>query len=58
MLRGEPLLSPRTADYVATLIREGENFDYHKWLQRVRADEADNGKVQAAFNSNGIIGEA
>ena len=27
------MLSPRTAKYVAALIREGDNFDYHKWLK-------------------------
>ena len=26
--RAPPLLSPRTANYVAALIREGDNFDY------------------------------
>jgi hypothetical protein len=35
-----PLLSPRTADYIAAMIREGDNFDYSKWLQRVRGEEA------------------
>ena len=35
-----PLLSPRTADYIAALIQEGDNFDYSKWLQRVRGEEA------------------
>ena len=35
-----PLLSPRTADYVAALIREGDDFDYCEWLQRVRGEEA------------------
>ena len=34
------LLSPRTADYVSALIREGDNFDYCRWLQQVRAEEA------------------
>jgi hypothetical protein len=32
-------LTPRTANYVAALIREGDNFDYCKWLQQVRAEE-------------------
>jgi hypothetical protein len=32
--------SPRTADYVSALIREGDGFDYCKWLQQVRAEEA------------------
>ena len=36
-------LSPRTADYVAALIREGDSFDYCKWLQKTRE-----GEVQAA----------
>jgi hypothetical protein len=37
------MFSPRTADYVANLIREGDNFDYNKWLQKARE-----GDVQAA----------
>jgi hypothetical protein len=32
--------SPRTADYVQALIREGDSFDYRKWLARVRAKES------------------
>jgi hypothetical protein len=39
-LRDSLLLSPRTADYMAALIREGDKFDYSKWLQRVREEEA------------------
>ena len=31
-VKGPSLLSPRTADYVAALIREGDSFDYCKWL--------------------------
>ena len=31
-VKQSPLLSPRTADYVAALIRDGDNFDYSKWL--------------------------
>ena len=38
--RAPPLLSPRTANYVAALIRQGDNFDYFKWLHRVREEEA------------------
>ena len=37
-IKEPPLLSPRTANYVAALIREGDNFDYSKWLQRVRGE--------------------
>jgi hypothetical protein len=25
-------LTPRTANYVAALVREGDDFDYGKWL--------------------------
>jgi hypothetical protein len=34
-----PLLSPRTADYIAALIREGDNFDYCRWLEKAREEE-------------------
>ena len=34
------LLSPRTANYVAALIRQGDKFDYCKWLQAVREEDA------------------
>ena len=33
-------MSPRTAKYIEAMIREGDNFDYHKWLQKVRDEEA------------------
>ena len=45
------LLSPRTADYVAALTREGDKFDYSKWLQRVREEVAQAKRVPAAFTS-------
>jgi hypothetical protein len=32
-------LTPRTASYVAALVREGDRFDYNKWLQQVREKE-------------------
>jgi hypothetical protein len=38
--RAPYLLSPRTANYVAALIRQGDNFDYFKWLRQVREEEA------------------
>ena len=38
-LRDSFLLSPRTASYIDALIREGDKFDYSKWLQRVREEE-------------------
>jgi hypothetical protein len=34
------LLSPRTADYVSALIRDGDKFDYCRWLQQGRAEGA------------------
>ena len=34
------MLTGRTAKYVEAMIREGDNFDYYRWLQRVREEEA------------------
>jgi hypothetical protein len=46
-------LTPRTANYVAALIREGDGFDYYKWLQRVRGREAQAKEcVQPVFPTN------
>ena len=39
-VRGTFGLSPRTANYIAALFREGDKFDYSKWLQRVREEAA------------------
>jgi hypothetical protein len=47
-------LSPRTAKYVAALMREGDNFEYDKWLQGVREEEAQAKKVPATFTSGKI----
>ena len=47
-------LSPRTAKYVAALMREGDNFDYDKWNQGVREEEAQAKKVPATFTSGKI----
>jgi hypothetical protein len=38
-LGGQPLFSPRTGNYVAALMRQGEDFDYSKWLRQVRDEE-------------------
>jgi len=38
-VRMPSLLSPRTASYVAALIREGDTFDYSKWLEEIRRNE-------------------
>jgi hypothetical protein len=43
------LLSPRTADYLAALIRDGDNFDYCKWLERVREKEAQAKELRQAI---------
>jgi hypothetical protein len=48
------LLSPRTANYVAALIRQGDKFDYFKWLQGTREEEAEAKQVQATFSSDEI----
>jgi hypothetical protein len=47
-------LSPRTAKYVAALMRVGDNFEYDKWLQGVREEEAQAKKVPATFTSGKI----
>ena len=44
------LMSPRTAKYVEAIIREGDNFDYCKWLQRVRDEEV---QATRAFSVSG-----
>ena len=42
-------MSPRTVKYVEAMIREGDNFDYDKWLKRVREEEAQAQQLPAAF---------
>jgi len=49
------MLSPRTAKYVDARIREGDNFDYWRWLRRVREEEAQAKQVSAAFSSGEFI---
>jgi hypothetical protein len=34
------LLPARTVKYIDALNREGDRFDYLKWLQRVREEES------------------
>jgi hypothetical protein len=34
------MLTGRTAEYVEAMIREGDDFDYFKWLRRVQQEEA------------------
>ena len=45
------MLSPRTASYIATLNREGDSFDYLRWLERVREEEAQAKSLPVAFTS-------
>jgi hypothetical protein len=48
-------LSPRTANYIAALSREGEKFDYSRWLETVRKEEAKAKKVPATFPSGAVV---
>jgi hypothetical protein len=49
------LMSPRTASYIDALIREGDKFDYSKWLQRVREGEAQAKQGPTTFISEGLV---
>jgi hypothetical protein len=49
------LMSPRTAKYIEALIREGDNFDYDKWLRRVRKEEAQAKHDQAVITPPAVI---
>jgi hypothetical protein len=40
----------RTKKYAEAIIREGENFDYKKWLRQVQEEEAQAKRVAAASN--------
>jgi 3-methyladenine DNA glycosylase Tag len=51
------LMSPRTAKYVEAMIREGDNFDYFKWLQKVRQEEAQ-AKLTTATGISGDLAAA
>jgi hypothetical protein len=53
--RAPSLLSPRTANYVAALVRQGDNFDYYKWLQKVREEEAEAKQVPVSFPSDASV---
>ena len=54
-LRDSFLLSPRTASYIDALTREGDKFDYSKWLQRVREGEAQAKQGPTTFISEGLV---
>jgi hypothetical protein len=46
-------MSPRTAKYVAAMVREGDDFHYNQWLKRVREEEAEAKPAKAM----GTLGE-
>ena len=45
------LMSPRTAKYVEAIIREGDKFDFYKWLKGVREEEGQAKQVSTTFDS-------
>jgi hypothetical protein len=51
------LMSPRTAKYVEAMIREGDNFDYDEWLQRVREQEAEAKQAEATGISGKVAAQ-
>jgi hypothetical protein len=48
-------MSPRTANYIAALIRDGDKFDYSEWLQTVREEEAQAKQGPTTFISEGLV---
>jgi hypothetical protein len=48
-------MSPRTSKYVEAMIREGDHFDYHKWLQKVRDEEAQAKQVPTAIIPREVV---
>src|ERR1700732_3716756 len=49
------LMSPRTAKYIEAMIREGDNFDYNKWLKKVRQEEAQAKRVRTAIPGRDVV---
>jgi hypothetical protein len=45
------LMSPRTPKYVEAMIREGDGFDYIRWLKSVREEEAQAKQAEATGTS-------
>jgi hypothetical protein len=45
------MLSPRTADFVETMIREGDEFNFRRWLQRVREEKAQAKQLPVALST-------
>jgi len=55
-VRVPPLVSPRTASYVAGLIGEGDDFDYSKWLQGVRRKEREAKQILVVVDGSDKLG--
>ena len=49
------LFSPKTVKYFEALIREGDKFDYSRWLRQVRKEKTQAKQVPAAFSSDESI---
>jgi len=47
-------MSPRTAEYVETMIREGDSFNYDRWLKEVREEESPAKQATAPGTSGGL----
>jgi hypothetical protein len=48
-------MSPRTAKYVEAMIREGDNFDYDRWLKEVREEEAQAEQASAVSTTGDLF---
>ena len=46
------MLSTRTAKYVEARVREGDGFDFRRWLRRVREEEAQAKQIPVAYSSS------
>jgi hypothetical protein len=49
------LMSPRTAKYIEALTREGDSFDYNKWLKKVRQEEAQAKQGSTAITCRDVV---
>ena len=49
------LMPPRTKKYFEATIREGDNFDYDKWLKRVREEEAQAKQAEVTGTSGELV---
>ena len=48
-------MSPRTTKYIEAMVREGDNFDYYKWLKEVREEEARVKQFVATHSSGELV---